>query len=238
MMNTVDAAGSGAALLAAVMTERRQLLSMATRILRCPSLAEDVVQDVAVKASCMAGGGVDCPAQFARCMVRNLSIDRARKRRREVALSAPVENLDAVEREGAGPGESLAARQALRAVFSALDELPERTQLVFRRVRIEGVAQKTVAADLGVSPTLVNFMVQAAHRHCLARVEQAEGAVGAAPAARRLAPRRAVARRALDDGRAGPQPAGRATSAQAEANSSRPARRRSKDGVTGFSTTL
>ncbi|PNG27527.1 sigma-70 family RNA polymerase sigma factor [Methylocella silvestris] len=160
------------ALLRVMISERRQLVTVAKRILRCPNLAEDVVQDVAVKASRMEGCAVGCPARFVKCMVRNLAIDHARRRQRETNCAAPDADVDSIAQLASDALSEIEARDALRRVFAALEELPDRTRDVFYRVRIEGCAQRTVAADLGVSPTLVNFMVQSAHRHCLARLQE------------------------------------------------------------------
>ena len=55
----------------------------------------------------------------------------------------------------------------LDLIYKALEELPERTSKVFRLHRIEGQAQKDIARELGVSPTLINLMVWKAHRHCI-----------------------------------------------------------------------
>ena len=62
-------------------------------------------------------------------------------------------------------------RQTLQMVASALSELPERTRYAFEADRIQGVSQKDIAAKLGVSPTLVNFMIRDALVHCRQRVE-------------------------------------------------------------------
>lgn len=160
------------ALLNVVICQRRQLLSIARRILHCPFLAEDVIQDAAVKVSHMQyERSIHCPVQFAKSMVRNLAIDQARRRKLEsnyVALETEGENLHV---PCADPCARLEVCEAINAVSAALDELPARTRHVFERVRIEGISQKAIAAELGVSPTLVNFMIQAAHRHCLARLQ-------------------------------------------------------------------
>lgn len=160
------------AVLKAIICQRRQLLSIAKRILRCPFLAEDVVQDAAVKASLMqCERTIACPIQFAKSMVRNLAIDQARRLKLEGHHFAPETGSENLPLPCADPCSRLEVCEAIDAVFRALDELPDRTHRVFERVRIEGMSQKSVAAELGVSPTLVHFMVQSAHRHCLARLQ-------------------------------------------------------------------
>ena len=163
------------ALLNVVICQRRQLLSIARRILHCSFLAEDVIQDAAVKVSHMQyERSIHCPVQFAKSMVRNLAIDQARRRKLEnnyAALETEGENLQV---PCSDPCARLEVCEAINAISAALDELPDRTRRVFERVRIEGISQKAIAAELGVSPTLVNFMVQEAHRHCLARLQKHE----------------------------------------------------------------
>jgi RNA polymerase sigma-70 factor (ECF subfamily) len=163
------------ALLKVVICQRPQLLAIARRILRCPHLAEDVVQDAAVKASHMRHeSSIGCPEQFARRIVKNLAIDQARRRSLECRYAAPEADGETMTSSCADPCARLEVCEAMNAVLAALEELPERTRHVFERSRIEGVSQKCIAADLGVSPTLVNFMVQAAHRHCFARLQEHE----------------------------------------------------------------
>lgn len=57
-------------------------------------------------------------------------------------------------------------RQTLEAISSALQTLPERTRYAFEMYRLHGRTQKEIAEELGVSPTLVNFMVRDALIHC------------------------------------------------------------------------
>ncbi len=51
-------------------------------------------------------------------------------------------------------------------LFEALAQLPERTQCAFKLYMLEGYSQRDVAKQFGVSPTLVNFMIRGALKHC------------------------------------------------------------------------
>jgi DNA-directed RNA polymerase specialized sigma24 family protein len=62
------------------------------------------------------------------------------------------------------------SKVSLNLVSSALSELPERTRYAFERHRVYGLAQKEVAKELGVSNTLVNFMIRDALAHCRKKV--------------------------------------------------------------------
>jgi RNA polymerase sigma-70 factor (ECF subfamily) len=173
-MSNVSIAAKHGAVLNALSCNRRRLVSIAARILASEDLAEDVVQDAMVKACDLTGPCPDCPFSFAARMVRNLAIDKARRQRWELRHALPADDIDAIEGPAADVQCVLEGREALRAVLAALDELPERTRRVFTAHRLDGVPQKALAAELGVSRTLVNFMIRDAHRHCRARLEAHE----------------------------------------------------------------
>lgn len=186
-------------------TNRTRLLKIARSILACPLLAEDVVQDAALKLTCAARPGpcIDCPLHFACRVVRNLALDHKRSLSSTLRRTVP----EACARDIAAPGTDPLARlengEMLHTVAKALRELPERTRQVFQAHRVDGVPQKEIARRLGVSPTLVNFMIRDAHNHCRRRLTgedapapvQAHGrrpkaAPGRSPRAKAAGPRR------------------------------------------------
>ena len=57
-------------------------------------------------------------------------------------------------------------RQDLRLVADALSTLPERTRRAFELHRLDGLTQRAIADELGVSITLVNFMIRDALTRC------------------------------------------------------------------------
>ena len=69
---------------------------------------------------------------------------------------------------GASPETSLINFSTLEHIAVALTELPSRTRYAFEMYRLHGVQQKDIAKELGVSPTLVNFMIRDALIHCRA----------------------------------------------------------------------
>lgn len=158
-------------LIAVFMTHRPRLIKTANRILGCRCLAEDMVQETMLK---ICENGVDedvqSPAAYMFRMVRNLSIDCARRRARERGLAELEEDGTQLAAPCPCPETTMARCQALRIVMSALQELPERTSHAFQMHRIEGVSQRDIASQLHVSPTLVNFMVRDAHNHCRSKL--------------------------------------------------------------------
>ena len=67
---------------------------------------------------------------------------------------------------GASPETSHINFSTLENIADALTELPTRTRYAFEMYRLHGVQQKDIAKELGVSPTLVNFMIRDALIHC------------------------------------------------------------------------
>ena len=67
---------------------------------------------------------------------------------------------------GASPETSHINFSTLERIAVALTELPNRTRYAFEMYRLHGVQQKDIAKQLGVSPTLVNFMIRDALVHC------------------------------------------------------------------------
>ena len=62
----------------------------------------------------------------------------------------------------------MVARELLERAQTALDDLGEPTPTIFRRFRIEGIAQKIIARDLGVSLATVEKHLQTAYRAMVA----------------------------------------------------------------------
>ncbi|BBL34151.1 hypothetical protein Nstercoris_00380 [Nitrosomonas stercoris] len=99
-------------------------------------------------------------------IIRNLAIDHYRKQaliNKHIVTVEEYENLNTNE---ISPEAICEDKQALEKLSAALSELPERTRYAFERHRIDGVPQKEIAKELGVSPTLINFMIKDALIHC------------------------------------------------------------------------
>ncbi|MDQ0520588.1 RNA polymerase sigma-70 factor (ECF subfamily) [Methylobacterium gregans] len=158
--------------LARLERHRAGYLASARAILRCAALAEDVVQDVLLR---LAAEPPPVPtvaqAAYAGRMVRNLALDRARRRSFERRHFTDLDGAARGASDGATPEAQVAARDALQRVEAALADLPEPVRTVFRLHRFEGVPQKAVAARMGVSRALVCGLVRRGHLHCLAALD-------------------------------------------------------------------
>ena len=155
-------------LLQTLISNRTGLIKTAARITGCHSRAEDVVQDAYLRVSGMKADTLPFNARlnYIIRIVRNLAIDTYRKQSLEQRyFVSDDQNLNAAP-QVANPESINVDRQTLGKVDNALAQLPQRTRYAFIMYRVHGKPQKDIAAELGVSPTLVNFMIRDALIHC------------------------------------------------------------------------
>lgn len=168
MMDEIDRDHSGGLLRAALLEHRSALLRyfIARRV--PAEEAEDILQDLVVKLASHASGPVTEPRAYLYRMAENLLLDRirseGRRRGREQAWVAAQAGatLDADDRPSAE--QALIARERLALVSAALAALPERTLFVFRRYRIDGMPQRRIADELGISLSAVEKHLQRAYQ--------------------------------------------------------------------------
>ncbi|MBD1554510.1 RNA polymerase factor sigma-70 [Pseudomonas typographi] len=174
---TAHAVNEFAPLLQTLIDHRAGLVKTAARITGCPSRAEDVVQDAFLRVSGMTLDTLPFNTQlnYVFRIVRNLAIDHYRKQSMEQKYFVNDENDLNSAPQLANPESINVDRQTLGKVDSALAQLPARTRYAFIMYRVYGEQQKDIAAELGVSPTLVNFMIRDALVHCKNSVVQAQG---------------------------------------------------------------
>jgi RNA polymerase sigma-70 factor (ECF subfamily) len=146
---------------------RPQLRDAAARILGCRQRAEDVVQDAFLK---LADGieelHVKNTLPYLYQLVRNLAIDRYRRSSFEAQVFSCEEEGLNVGSNAASPEAHAIHTQQLVLVARALATLPERTRAAFELHRLGGKTQREVAEQLGISTTLVNFMIRDAMQCC------------------------------------------------------------------------
>lgn len=132
--------------------------------LKCPSQAEDIVQDAFLKL--LTSGHIDeieNPEAYLHRSVRNMAIDRLRKIRFERSLF-DAESSDPPDPRS--PETMMCDRETIQSVDDAIAGLPMGVQQAFYWHRIDGVPQKAVAARLGVSRSLVCTYVRRGEEAC------------------------------------------------------------------------
>ena len=130
--------------------------------------AEDLLQEVWIRISTTATGPVAAPVPYLFRVADLLMIDRYRSERqatlRNRSWSEATGGVEPDVSEAPSAERELIARQYLQEVGQALDSLGERPARVFRRHRIDGVAQRAVADELGVSLSTVESDLRRAYQ--------------------------------------------------------------------------
>lgn len=129
--------------------------------------AEDLLQELWFKAAA-ATGPISDPLAYLYRVANNLMLDKLRSDRRR-------DNRDRDWAQDGGDfcGEAspepsqervLLAREKFRAAEAVLLQLGERTDLIFRRFRLDGIGQAQIASELDISISAVEKHLQRAYR--------------------------------------------------------------------------
>lgn len=157
-------------LLTAFIEHREGLRQAAQRIVGERHAAEDILQSAYLRITDTAEHLVVRQAvSYCFQVVRHLAIDSRRRGKLESQLFAnEVEGLSAPAPH-ASPEQIAIGGEFLASIDDALARLPDRTRHAFLLYRLEGRTQRDIAKKLGVSATLVNFMIKDAVevlKHC------------------------------------------------------------------------
>jgi RNA polymerase sigma-70 factor (ECF subfamily) len=126
--------------------------------------AEDLLQDLWLKLAATSGQGVERPESYMIRMAHNLMLDRARATRRRLTRDDDYHRDGAEDVAAPSALADLIARERLDQVDRLLAALGERTDRIFRRHRVEGMAQRDIAAEFGISLSAVEKHLQKAYR--------------------------------------------------------------------------
>lgn len=130
--------------------------------------AEDLLQELWLRAARGASEPVADPLAYLYRAANNLVIDRHRSSVRRVLRErewVKVVGGQAIPLSSSVSGEEvILARDEIRAVQAALAALGERTETIFRRFRLDGVSHRQIAGELGISVSAVEKHLQKAYR--------------------------------------------------------------------------
>lgn len=127
--------------------------------------AEDLVQELWVKAKRVPSGPIAEPLAYLYRMADRQMLDHRRSALRRTRREEDW--ADESGRESASAERQLIAREELRALEAALAQLGGRTETVFRRFRVEGLKQHEIAGEMGISLSAVEKHLQKAYRALL-----------------------------------------------------------------------
>jgi RNA polymerase sigma-70 factor (ECF subfamily) len=138
-----------------------------TRFLRCEEAAAEVAQDAYLRLLHLAPQRrLDNPRAYLFQVAANAARDRlVRDRRRNVVIDGgPLPDSAACSRPDA-EAEAM-ARDRLRILAAAVDDLPPRCREVFLMSRLDGFGNAEIAALLGISRNMVEKHIIKAMLHC------------------------------------------------------------------------
>lgn len=128
---------------------------------------EDLLQELWLKVEGGIAARIDDPLAYLYRMAHNLMLDRVResrrRRNREQAFQDGLAGADPAS-EPATAERALIARERLARIDRALATLGPRTDMIFRRHRIERVPQQQIAAELGLTLSAIEKHLQKAYR--------------------------------------------------------------------------
>ncbi|UAK22853.1 RNA polymerase sigma factor [Sphingomonas nostoxanthinifaciens] len=157
----------------AVFMENQAVLLRFLRARGAGGEAEDVLQDMWLKLGVVDAGPISEPLSYLYRMADNQLLDRHRARTRRARRES--EWGESMQVQAPSPEQALDAREKLIAAEQALTDLGERTHSILTRYRVDGVSQKEIARELGVSLSLVEKHLQRAYRALVAVRRRVQG---------------------------------------------------------------
>jgi len=154
--------------LEAVFLQNRQKLLQFLAARGAGDAAEDLLQELWVKIASSKPGPIASPLSYLFRSADTLMIDRYRSERQADKRNRDWSDANSGAQAGVSDSPSverhLMAREHARLVAETLDGLGPRAAAIFRRHRVEGVPQRQVAAELGVSLSTVESDLRGAYR--------------------------------------------------------------------------
>jgi RNA polymerase sigma-70 factor (ECF subfamily) len=143
-------------------------------------VAEDLSQEAFARVYVVQDGSLRSPRSFLYRTAHNLAMDHMRHRR--VAAAEPLDDVTA-DTLGDGrptPDACVAAREELRLIEAAIEELPPKCRKVFIMLRFEERSYKEIALAMALSETMVRKYAMRALEHCRARLAEQKAPAGGA----------------------------------------------------------
>lgn len=150
------------------------LVRFLSRKLSDPEEARDIAQDAFHNMMQVEGAeDFDHARAYLFQTASNLALNRMRKRQRQQNYLRSEEHVAETSEEGtiASPERAAAAREQLKQVEAALDELPDKCRRAFLMHRARHMTYPQIADELGVSVSTVEKYMITALQQCRKRVQ-------------------------------------------------------------------
>jgi RNA polymerase sigma-70 factor (ECF subfamily) len=152
---------------AVFLQQRPLLLRMLTARLQSADEAEDVLQDLWLKLDQMSSRPINAPGPLLYRAAANLATDRriaaARRSARDSAWATHQPTPDEVP----GVERALLAREMLDEANGAIDKMSPRMAAALLLYRVEGLGQRAIAEQLGISVSAVEKLLRKAYAQIL-----------------------------------------------------------------------
>lgn len=135
-------------------TQARRWLSRHVRSLSRHDI-DDLIQEAYSRIWSASLGGIQNPRAYFFASLRNLLLEQARH-----ALIVPMERMGEIDElripsEEPGPERRIAARQELDRLRTFLTSLPAQCRRTFELRKMQGLSQREVASEMGISERTV-----------------------------------------------------------------------------------
>ncbi len=130
--------------------------------------AEDLLQELWLKAATAASRPIASPAQYLYRAATNLMIDRrrseAQQQRRDEEWTDLTDRLASGAANDPGPERQIDGRRRLEFVERELRKLPPRALSIFREHRLDGRTQREIASSMGLSASTIESDLRMVYR--------------------------------------------------------------------------
>lgn len=140
----------------------------------CRATAEDIGQEIYVRLERVSWAQVVNPRAFLFRIAANLITNHKEQTRRRSELNEEAMELLWGTSDSATPERHALAEEELTRVWSAMEQLPERTRQVLAWSRFEGLSNTQIAVRLGVSSQAVDKHLRKALDHLLSASREAK----------------------------------------------------------------
>lgn len=130
--------------------------------------AEDAVQELYLKlwAARSSLEGIQNPAAYGILLLKNICIDRIRKR--TVRKAEPLDKAPMPEDAGSEDREEM--KDTLRHLMQEMEKLPEKQREVLRMKTIEGLEYEEISRRTGISQVYVRVLIAMARKTLRAKL--------------------------------------------------------------------
>ena len=157
---------------AAIVGHYEELTAFVRRMVRCPALAADIVQETYVRlASGSTSAAIENPRALLYRVAGNLAIDHLRQERTR-AKYVTTKPLDGDVPDTQPSAErAIEAKQRLAVLIEIVNELPPRCRQIFILRKFHGLDQAEIAKMLGISRNMVEKHLRNALLKCTLRLK-------------------------------------------------------------------